>query len=238
MKKVLALLIAVMLLSACSDSEATEEQQESEEEPVFTQEDIDLAKEIIAFVQEKEIEFVEEANKELDRTRESYEEFETMTEGFTADKEISEDLQVLSKEMILDPLKEQYGDNLIERDDKELNFRVNVKIDDENGQSLSLEDYEIVPSYENLELEESIIEYHDQHNVHELVFPVDAENTTLFTVENDTNTTVYDEFTFYKSESDDLIIGKMSRLQYNAMISDFEDPEDYHEDSQDLPPLQ
>jgi len=237
MKKLFILFITGILLAACGDSGSDNTQQE--DEPVFTDEDIALAEEMIEFVQDKEREFVEEANKELDETRDSYEEYETMTEGFTANKEIREEFQDLSNDMILEPFVENYGQHIIQREDREnLNFRVNVKNYDENGESVSLEDFQIVPSYENLDLEEPVMEYHDQYDVHELIFPVNEENTTLFITDSSSNTTVYDKFTFYKTKEGELLVGKMSRLQYNVMISDFEDPEDVQEDLQELPPLQ
>src|SRR5690606_18040109 len=117
MKKIILLLLTGILITACGDSGVTKEQQENDvkEEPVFTDEDIALAKEIIEFVHEKESEFVQEANKELDNTRETYERFQTMTEGFTADKKIREDFQSLSNEIIRDPFLKKYSQNVIEK---------------------------------------------------------------------------------------------------------------------------
>lgn len=240
MKKTLILLLVVVLLTACSNSGATETQDEEKNEPVFTDEDIALAKEIIEFVHEKETEFVEEANKELDKTRNSYEKYETMTEGFTANKEIREDFKPLSKKIVLDSLLEQYGDNVIKREDKEnMEFRVNVRNYDADGESISLSDFQITTSYENLELEEPTIEYHDQYGVHELIFPVNEENTTIFMPDATQNSSLNDRFTFYKTRDGDLIVGVFESILYNAKVSDFEDdPEDVQEDLQELPPLQ
>lgn len=244
MKKVLVLLLTGILFAACGNSGSTQAQQEdkAQEEPVFTEEDIALAKEMIEFVQEKENEFVQKANEELDKTRNSYEEYQTMTNGFTANKEIREDFQDLSNDMILTPLLDNYGQHIIEGERWDLQTRVNVKDYEINGEqvnSIQLEDYEIAMSYENLNLEEPTIEYHEQYGVHELVFPIDDENTVPFITQKETNSTTYEEFTFYKTKDGELLIGKFSPLQYNALVLDFEDdPEDVHEDLQELPPLQ
>lgn len=242
MKKIIILLLTGILLTACGDSGVTEAQQEDgvKDEPVFTDEDITLAKEIIEFVQEKEMVFVEEANKELDKTRETYEQYETMTEGFTAIKEIREDFKPLSREIVLEPLLEEYGGHFVKREDREnMGFRVNVKNYDENGKSISLDDFHVVPSYENLTLENPIIEYHKQYGVHELIFRVNKENTNIFKVDGTPNSSLNDSFTFYKTKEGNLIVGVFEPILYNSNVFNFEgDPENVQEDLQELPPLQ
>lgn len=240
MKKLVVLFLAGLLLTACGDSGTDETQQEDSDEPVFTDEDIALADEMIEFVQDKEGEFVEEANKKLEETRESYDQYETMTEGFTANKEIREDFQSLSNDMILEPFLEEYGQYVIKREDREnMNFRVNVKNYDENGESISLEDFQIVPSYENLTLEEPIMEYHDKYDVHELIFPVNTEETALFMTDATSNSSLSDRFTFYKTQEGELIVGIFESLLYNSNVFNFkDDTEDIQEDLQELPSLQ
>lgn len=254
MKKILVLLLTGILLVACGSSGATEVQQEEEvkaepvseeivieevpeEEPVFVEEDIALAKEMIEFIQQKEDEFVEEANKEFDKTRDSYEEYNNFLLGTTADDEIRNDFQKLSNDMILNPFLDKYGQHVIEQSKRNFMYLVNVRAYSDDGKRLPLSKFEITPSYQHFNLEEPIIEYHEQYNVHELTFPV-SENTELFVTEKETDNTVHDEFTFYKTEDGDLIVGKFSSLKFNAHVDFEDDPEDVREDLQELPPLQ
>lgn len=243
MKKIILLLLTGILITACGDSGVTKEQQENDvkEEPVFTDEDIALAKEIIEFVHEKESEFVQEANKELDNTRDSYEQFQTMTEGFTADKEIREDFQSLSNDMILVPLLDEYSQYIVEGEKWELQSRVNVKNYEDNnkaGGRSPLDKFQIVMSYEDLQLQEPIIEYYDQYDVHELIIPVN-KGTKIFRADKTPESALSNRFTFYKTENGNLIIGRLSPLQYNAMVLDFDrDIEKVQDDLKQLPPLQ
>src|SRR5690606_11959621 len=125
-----------------------------------------------------------------------------------------------------------------EKEDRELIFLVNVKAYNTDGSRLSFDEFRIAQSYENFDIEEPIIEYHEQFDVHELIFPV-SEDTALFVTGQDTNNAVNDEFTFYKAKNGDLIFGKLSPLKFNVSISNFsDDPESVREDLQQLPPLQ
>jgi len=241
MKKTALLLLVILvivLLAACSNSSSSDTTQENE--PIFTEEDIGLAKEMIAFIQQKESEFVEVANQKLNEERSYYEQYESVLEGQSADLKIQNDFIPLANDMVLNPFLEEYGERFIKNDHAEnLEFRVNVKTYDETGESVSLEEFQIVPGYENLTLEDPIIEYHEQYDVHELIFPVNEESTNIFNAEKKNSDSLQDRFTFYKTEDGQLIFGIYEPVMNRASVFDFEDaPEDVQEDLEALPPLQ
>jgi len=246
MKKLLILLLSVVFVTACSSSGEEENQKEQvKEEPIITKEDIALAKEMIQYTEELEKDFVTAGNKELKKILKANPDKykpEVPTTGMDK-KEFTQDFMPLSKEKILDPFVEKYGKHIVEKEDTELKARVNVshvsqeENEGSNGIHKKLDQWQIFPTYQNLTLEEPVIEEHKEHGVHELVFQINEEETVYF---NDAGSVrLPDQFTFYKSEEGDLLIGEFPFLKGNEFVSSFkDDTEDVEEALNQLPSLQ
>ncbi|WP_404456996.1 membrane lipoprotein lipid attachment site-containing protein (plasmid) [Virgibacillus necropolis] len=237
MKKIVILfLVAILFLTACSKDKKEEDQNEKElsNQPTFTEEDINLAKDIIAYTQQLEKEFVQKANKKLDKTRNEYREKYVGSEASKRSEKIAEDMQGLAKKVILDPLVKKYGDHIMK--DGKLNTDINVDMFKWEGNDTRkiIDENRVFLSYENLHYHDPTIEYHKKYDVHELVFEVNEEKTKIF----NRDTFTY-EFTFYKTEDGKLIIGQLVPLKSNIYVNDFtDDKEDVLEELNQLPPLQ
>ncbi|GGJ77398.1 hypothetical protein [Virgibacillus salexigens] len=247
MKK-LVLLLLIVIVTACSSGNEEKQNDESkgEQEPTFTKEDIALAEEMIQYAQDLEKDFVETANKELKKQLEENPEkyrSEDLMGGFDQ-KKFKEDFMPLSKEKILDPFVERYGKHVVGKEDKEVQSRVNVshfsqeENEGSNGIYKKLDKRQLFLTYQNLTLEEPVIEYHKDYGVHELVFPINKEETIYF---SDTETFhLPNKITFYKSEEKGLLIGEFPFIIGNAFVDHFKDVEfreDTDEDLKQLPEL-
>lgn len=234
MKKIIVFLVAISLvLSACSSQNQGDNKEESEEqsnEPVFTKEDIQLAKEIIKFVNKKEANFVKKANKKL-RNGDNSSSF-----GGRDKNKVAERFRPLSEEMILQPLLERYGDHIIKNGD--LTTGVNAGSFTWNGtEKKPSPNIRVFQTYKDLTLKEPKVKHHKNQllNMHELIIQVNEQKTKIFPE----NPMLF-YYTFYKSKEGKLIVGKLPPLSWNAYIIDFETEykEDLKEKLKQLPPLQ
>jgi len=245
MKKLVILLLSIVFVTACSASSEEDAQKEQEQEPIFTEEDIDLAKEMIQYAQELEEDFVVTANEDYkNKINENPERYNSDEFGSPFDEDkFMQDFKPLSKEKILDPFIEKYGQHVVGKENTELESRVNVshfsqtESEDSNGEKL--EERQFFPTYENLTLKEPVIEYYELYGVHELVLPIDMENTTSF---NDVEgSPILDKITFYKTEEGELLIGKFEYLKgnqyYHVNTANDEYSKDTQEDLNNLPSL-
>jgi len=247
MKKLWILLFSVVfVIAACSaSSEEGNQKEQVKEEPIFTKEDIALAKEMIQYAQELEGDFVATANEDYKtQMNENPEKYKSDGFGPSFDEDkFMQDFKPLSKAKILDPFVKKYGKHIVGKEDKEVHSRVNVSgfSQEENKESdgvyKKLDERKLFLTYQNLTLEEPVIEGHNEYGVHELVFPIDMENTTSF--KDVEGSPLSDQFTFYKSEEGDLLIGEFPFLKGNEFVSSFkDDTEDVEEALNQLPPLQ
>lgn len=248
MKKVLFILVSTLIvLSACS-SEEEQNQEEVEQEPAFTEEDIALAKQMITDAHDLEKAFVEEANTELEKMREEGHVFDASDGNSLAKKEaeaIVNEFEPMLHDMVTQPFLDKYSSNIVTRESYEITndilvSRFEQEPSDENTYK-KIDEFEIFERYENLSLLGEEVVYHNLYDIHELIININEEVTTTYT-DLGTRGRMSDSFTFYKTQDGDLLIGEFDYIHNNVKLSLDKDDEEVDEKVQEkmneLPPLQ
>lgn len=242
MKKILFVLLSgLVILSACSSGETSEEdavEGEHEEEPVFSEEDVELAEEMIMYASQLEEEFTVAANEKWEELKKEnpelynadnlYNELDE-TEREEAIKEVFDPLAI---EMIVEPFFEEYGEYLYEDKRDMLPAIQYTQYNQESEGSEILDDYSFYPTYDNLTIASNNVELVEELEIHELNFTIDTENTTFYkdfddnTIGRQQYVEPSDEITFYKTQENEFIIGTL------PILGEYQNEITYDSDSQ------
>lgn len=231
MKKVVFILLSTLIiLSACS-SEEEPQAEKVEEEPVFTEDDIELTHEMIMYAHDLEKEFVEEANKKWEELKEQDPELYNADNHYNEldkierEESIKEIFDPMATEMIIKPFFNRYEKYLIANKKNNLPAINFTKYSQEGESANVTDDYTFYPTYDHLSLESEKVQEIEDYNIHELVVNLDKENTVFYKdFESDTiGTSMYvepsDKITFYKSDGK-IIIGRFPILgEYQNKLS-------------------
>jgi hypothetical protein len=221
MRKILLLMLSgFVILSACGDEEVQEKEPEDEQEEVaFTDEEMELAEDMVMFANELENEYAAAANEKWEELQEENPDLYNAELSYDAyEKEerqeaIEETFYPMAKEMISEPFFEEYGEHIYLKEDELLpGFNYTQYKQDRDNSSVE-RDYTFYPMYENLSISSIEMKPIPELDIHELEISIDKDSTTFYKdYEADTSITEEyknpsDKITFYKTEDDEFVIG-------------------------------
>ncbi|UOR14078.1 hypothetical protein [Halobacillus amylolyticus] len=219
MKKIMVLLItaAVFLITGCSNAgeEKSEAKSESKpDKPIFTKEDISLAKEMIFFVNEKEKEFIAKVNERLKEKK-----------GETSE-EIRKKTKPLAQKIVIHPFLEKYGEHVTSNTEQ-----IKVELHLKKAELFESKYNKVSPTFTNLKLENPEIINHEKSKIHELVFKINESETESVDLQ------YYNQYTFLKTNEGKLIINDFPPLSRESAIYLW-DSDNVKNKIKKLPPLQ